>query len=119
MKRHWKETDKETGKMKRSSMLRAYAWCAVVMSIFLAGCGQKNNSVNSASDSHHSEYSDVQRIPHEGNDTRGYEPSGFQYDNRMKTSNAEDEYNDRLEDYLDDPEDELRFDPEIFDFQDN
>lgn len=32
--------------------------------------------------------------------------------------NIEDEYNDRLEDYHDDPEDELRFNPEVFDFQD-
>lgn len=31
--------------------------------------------------------------------------------------NIEDEYNDRLDEYLDDPEDELQFDPEIFDFQ--
>ena len=31
--------------------------------------------------------------------------------------NAEDEYNDRLYEYLDDPEDELQFDPEVFDSQ--
>ena len=31
--------------------------------------------------------------------------------------NAEDEYNDRLDDYLDDPEDEIEFNPEVFDFQ--
>ena len=51
-------------------------------------------------------------------ETSTYHPSDFHYDNKMKASNAEDEYNDRLDDYLDDPEDELRFDPEIFDFQD-
>ena len=34
----------------------------------------------------------------------------------MRT-NAADEYNDRLDDYLDDPEDEIRFNPEIFDSQ--
>lgn len=33
--------------------------------------------------------------------------------------NAEDEYNDRLDDYLDDPEDEIEFSPEVFDFQDD
>lgn len=33
--------------------------------------------------------------------------------------NLYDEYNDRLDEYLDDPEDEIRFDPEIFDFQDD
>lgn len=33
--------------------------------------------------------------------------------------NIADEYNDRLEDYLADPEDELEFPPETFDFQDD
>lgn len=33
--------------------------------------------------------------------------------------NISDEYNDRLYEYLDDPEDEIEFDPEIFDFQDD
>ena len=35
------------------------------------------------------------------------------------SQNIYDEYQDRLDDYLDDPEDEIRFDPEIFDFQDD
>lgn len=34
-------------------------------------------------------------------------------------SNGEDEYNDRYEDYRDDPEDELQYPPEVFDFQDD
>lgn len=33
--------------------------------------------------------------------------------------NEADEYNDRLEEYLDDPEDEIEFSPEIFDFNDD
>ena len=45
--------------------------------------------------------------------------SEFQFDNTMTYSNGEDDYNDRFDEYLDDPEDELRFDPEIFDFQDD
>ena len=36
-----------------------------------------------------------------------------------KHTNIYDEYQDRLDDYLDDPEDEITFDPEIFDFQDD
>lgn len=36
-----------------------------------------------------------------------------------KHHNMYDEYQDRLEDYLDDPEDEITFDPEVFDFQDD
>lgn len=36
-----------------------------------------------------------------------------------KKTNIADEYNDRLDEYMDDPEDELRFDPEVFDFQDD
>lgn len=51
-------------------------------------------------------------------DSTSYQTSCFQYNNRMKTTNAEDEYNDRLDDYLDDTEDELQFDPSTFDFQD-
>ena len=35
------------------------------------------------------------------------------------SSNIYDEYQDRIDEYLDDPEDELRFDPEVFDFQDD
>ena len=34
-------------------------------------------------------------------------------------TNIYDEYQDRLDDYLDDPEDEITFDPDIFDFQDD
>ena len=33
--------------------------------------------------------------------------------------NEADEYNDRLDEYLDDPEDELEFNPEVFDSQDD
>ena len=36
-----------------------------------------------------------------------------------KSSNIYDEYQDRLDDYLEDPEDEITFDPDIFDFQDD
>ena len=36
-----------------------------------------------------------------------------------KSSNIYDEYQDRLDDYLDNPEDEITFDPDIFDFQDD
>ena len=36
-----------------------------------------------------------------------------------KSSNIYDEYQDRLDDYLDDPEDEIEFDPDVFDFQDD
>lgn len=39
-------------------------------------------------------------------------------DLKSKETNIYDEYNDRLDEYLDDPEDEIRFDPEVFDFQD-
>lgn len=35
------------------------------------------------------------------------------------TTNVYDEYNDRIDDYLDDPEDEITYDPEVFDFQDD
>lgn len=34
-------------------------------------------------------------------------------------TNIYDEYQDRLYDYLDDPEDEIEYDPEVFDFQDD
>lgn len=47
-----------------------------------------------------------------------YRPSEFKYDKTSKEGNAADEYNDSLDYYQDDPEDELRFDPEVFDFQD-
>ena len=36
-----------------------------------------------------------------------------------REKNIADEYNDRLDDYLDDPEDELEFSPEVFDFSDD
>ena len=36
-----------------------------------------------------------------------------------KNTNIYDEYQDRFDDYLDDPEDEIEFDPEVFDFQDD
>lgn len=36
-----------------------------------------------------------------------------------KHTNIYDEYQDRLDDYLDDPEDEITFNPEIFNFQDD
>lgn len=36
-----------------------------------------------------------------------------------KSNNIYDEYQDRLDDYLDDPEDEIEFDPEIFNFQED
>lgn len=36
-----------------------------------------------------------------------------------KNNNIYDEYNDRLDEYLEDPEDEIEFDPETFDFQDD
>lgn len=87
-------------------MKRKYAWVIfAVISIFLVCCArQKSHDVKST-------------IAQP--DTSAYQPSGYTYDNVMKTSNAEDEYNDRLDDYLDDPEDELRFDPETFDFQDD
>ena len=39
--------------------------------------------------------------------------------NTSKSSNIYDEYQDRLDEYLDDPEDEITFDPEVFDFQDD
>ena len=38
-------------------------------------------------------------------------------DNSSKSINIPDEYNDHLEEYLDDPEDEITYDPEIYDFQ--
>lgn len=37
----------------------------------------------------------------------------------VKNTNIYDEYQDRLDDYLDDPEDEIEFDPDVFDFQDD
>ena len=40
-------------------------------------------------------------------------------DKSSKNTNIFDEYQDRLDDYLDDPEDEIEFDPEVFDFQDD
>ena len=43
----------------------------------------------------------------------------FKPEESSPSSNIYDEYQDRLDDYLDDPEDEIRFDPEIFDFQDD
>lgn len=45
-------------------------------------------------------------------------PSNIQISNG-ESDNIYDEYQDRLDDYLDDPEDEIRFDPEVFDFQDD
>ena len=36
-----------------------------------------------------------------------------------KHTNIYDEYQERLDDYLDDPEDEIEFDSDIFDFQDD
>ena len=40
-------------------------------------------------------------------------------DKSSKNTNIYDEYQDRFDDYLDDPEDEIEFDPEVFDFQDD
>lgn len=37
----------------------------------------------------------------------------------LKRTNIYDEYQYRFDEYLDDPEDEIRFDPEVFDFQDD
>lgn len=90
----------------------------VVISIFFMCCTKEGNDLRSAEA--HPEI----KLVNERWDTADrkevsiYCPSEFHYVNGMKTTNAEDEYNDRLDDYLDDPEDELRFDPEIFDFQD-
>ena len=36
-----------------------------------------------------------------------------------KHTNIYDEYQERFDDYLDDPEDEIEFDPDVFDFQDD
>ena len=90
----------------------------VMVSIFFMCCTQKSNDVRPTVKQSEIENGTVRSDTAERNEASIYCPSGFYYDNNIKTTNAEDEYNDRLDDYLDDPEDELRFDPEIFDFQD-
>ena len=103
--------------MKKNSTLRFLAVISIVIFIVLCGCKQKG-SRNSTADKPLYENRNERVDVSEDKDTAGYLPSGYYYDRALKTTNAEDEYNDRLDDYLDDPEDELRFDPEIFDFQD-
>ena len=49
----------------------------------------------------------------------GSAPASRKPGKSSKSSNIYDEYQDRLDDYLDDPEDEITFDPEVFDFQDD
>ena len=112
MKRHWKGISKGVGKISVCRLLY------VVGCIFLMCCTPKNDSETSTSEKTVPEYDSDRVELMKEKETSGYQPSGFHYDNNLKTTNAEDEYNDRLDDYLDDPEDELRFDPEIFDFQD-
>lgn len=46
-------------------------------------------------------------------------PRMKQYKISAGASNIYDEYNDRLDDYLDDPEDEITYDPDIFYFLDD
>ena len=54
------------------------------------------------------------------NEMRKYKVSAAPASNNpAKTSNMYDAYQDRLDEYLDDPEDEIRFNPETFDFQDD
>ena len=111
MKRHWQEISE--------SMIRSAASATfVVFSTVLICCTQKSQDVKPATSKPEIENRNEGMYSAERENTSVYRPSGFTYDNKSKTTNAEDEYNDRLDDYLDDPEDELRFDPEIFDFQD-
>lgn len=111
MKRHWKEISE--------SMVRSAAWFTfVVISLILICCTQKSHDVKPAVSEPEIENRNERLDTTEVEDTLVYRPSGFTYDKKSKTTNAVDEYNERLDDYLDDPEDELRFDPEIFDFQD-
>ena len=111
MKRHWKEISE--------SMVSSAAWFAfVVISIILIGCTQKNHDVKPAVSQPEIENRNERLDNTEVEDTSLYRPSGFTYDKKSKTTNAVDEYNERLDDYLDYPEYELRIDPEIFEFKD-
>lgn len=96
----------------------AVCYVSIAIAIFLIGCNHKSNEVKPTGSKLEIEKREERKDSPESKEEAIYHPSGFHYDNTLKTTNAEDEYNDRLDDYLDDPEDELRFDPEIFDFQD-
>ena len=111
MKRLWQE-------ISESIIRSAASVTFVVISIVLIGCTQKSHDVKPAVSQPEIENRNERLDTAEVEDTSIYRPSVFTYDKKSKTTNAEDEYNDRLDAYLDDPEDELRFDPEIFDFQD-
>ena len=111
MKRHWTEISES---IVRSVVL----FTVVVFSTVLIGCTRKGHNVNPKASKAEIENRNEEMDSIQGEDTSVYRPSGFTYDKKTETTNAEDEYNDRLDDYLDDPEDELRFDPEIFEFQD-
>ena len=49
----------------------------------------------------------------------GSAPTSQKSVNSSKYTNIYDEYQEGLDDYLDDPKDEIAFDPEVFDFQDD
>ena len=114
MKRLWKEISEAHLKPNKNFVGSTF----FVISIFLMSCTQKRHDAKPEMAKPELELRNERPYTPEETETTIFSPSGFHYDNIMKTTNAEDEYNDRLDDYLDDPEDELRFDPEIFDFQD-
>ena len=116
MKVHWKEICEIIKNMNKNFAVRSIY---IVISIFLMCCSQKGNDVRPTRVQSEIKPGNEGLDASEEKKASIYRPSDDHYDNIMKTTNAEDEYNDCLDDYLDDPEDELRFDPEIFDFQDD
>ena len=115
MKRLWKEINKPVKVNKNFAIWLIY----VVFSILYMSCTQKDNDMRSSESQTEIENGNERWDTAERKETSIKLPSGFYYDSMMKTTNAEDDYNDRLDEYFDDPEDELQFDPEIFDFQDD
>lgn len=115
MKKHWNGIGKALTATGRWRLLSS---AALLICLIITGCKNREDSAP------------TDKIPifedkndHSGHscekDTTEYRTAAFPYDNKRKVRNAEDEYNDRLDDYQDDLEDELWFDPEIFDFQDD
>lgn len=113
MSKHWNGTGKASTATGRWRLLSS---AALLICLIITGC--KNREERAPTDKVPIMENNNDRYS-AGKDTAEYRTVVFPYDNKMKVRNAEDEYNDRFDDYQDDPEDELRFDPEIFDFQDD
>lgn len=122
MKKHWKGINRASASLKKHSSTCGLIFRLSLMMIIIGGltfCKPRNSDENTVDDRTLLEDTNDSSCESNVTDTITNTYSEFQFDNTMTYSNGEDEYNDRFDEYLDDPEDELRFDPEIFDFQDD